>query len=572
MSRLSPVAVVAGAVLVAGCAGRGGGAPGGPAPAARTVGGDAITATDLRKRLYEFSDDSMLGREAGTPGDIKATDYIARQAAAIGLQPAGENGTYFQDVPLILRSADPASSFAINGAAATWGRDWLPIASRGGQSPVRPAGAATATAVVFGGRAGDTTVSFTPDQSAGRVVVLDAPLGAGGRPTAAFRGSLDRYPGAAAVVVATLDLMTPAGLEAIQRPLLVPRAAAVTPADTRPLGVSVTQAQASRLMGAPLSSLRAGAVNPIAVSLDVRVRDVEPQSPARNVIAVLPGNDPTLRGEYVALGAHNDHLGVAPRGGVDADSLRAWNTARWRMSDLGSGPAPNAQEMAAVRINLDSLRRMRPPHRDSIYNGADDDGSGTVSVLEIAQALARAPTRPRRSILFVWHTAEEKGLLGSAYFTDHPTVTRDSIVAQLNMDMIGRGAADDWKGGGPRYLLLVGSRRLSTELGDLTEAVNNIEAEPLTFDYTLDANGHPENVYCRSDHYEYARYGIPIVFFTTGLHQDYHQVTDEPQYIDYDHMVRVDRLVFDLALRVANLDHRVVVDKPKPDPHGVCKQ
>jgi hypothetical protein len=140
------------------------------------------------------------------------------------------------------------------------------------------------------------------------------------------------------------------------------------------------------------------------------------------------------------------------------------------------------------------------------------------------------------------------------------------------MDMVGRGSADDWKGGGPRYVMLVGSRRLSTELGDLVEAINKTEAEPLAFDYSLDANGHPENVYCRSDHYEYARYGIPIVFFTTGLHQDYHQITDEAQYIDYEHMARVDRLVFDVAVHVANLDHRVAVDKPKPDPHGVCKQ
>ncbi len=102
--------------------------------------------------------------------------------------------------------------------------------------------------------------------------------------------------------------------------------------------------------------------------------------------------------------------------------------------------------------------------------------------------------------------------------------------------------------------------------------MNKTEPTPLTFDYAFDANGHPENIYCRSDHYEYARYGIPIVFFTTGLHQDYHQLSDEPQYIDYEHMARVDQLVYDIAVRVADLDHRVVVDKPKPDPHGRCQQ
>jgi Zn-dependent M28 family amino/carboxypeptidase len=221
---------------------------------------------------------------------------------------------------------------------------------------------------------------------------------------------------------------------------------------------------------------------------------------------------------------------------------------------------------------LDSLRGIRPARRDSIFNGADDDGSGSVGTLEIAEAFARSGVKPRRSLIFVWHTGEEAGLLGSRYFTDNPTIPRDSIVAQLNMDMIGRGGAFDFVGGGPTYLQLVGSRRLSTELGDIVEAVNKSEPTPLSFDYAFDANGHPERIYCRSDHYEYARYGIPITFFTTGLHMDYHQLTDEPQYIDYEHMRKVAQLVHDVALRVGNLDHRVVVDKPKPDPRGACVQ
>jgi len=211
-----------------------------------------------------------------------------------------------------------------------------------------------------------------------------------------------------------------------------------------------------------------------------------------------------------------------------------------------------------------------------VYNGADDDGSGSVAVLEIAEAFAKSNPKPKRSIIFVWHTGEEAGLLGSQWFTDHPTVARDSIVAQLNMDMVGRGDAFDYTGpttpGGPDYLQLVGSRRLSTELGDLVEAVNKTERHPLQIDYAFDANGHPERIYCRSDHYNYARYGIPITFFTTGLHMDYHQLTDEPQYIDYEHMAHVTQLVHDAAVAVANLDHRVVVDKPKPDPHAACVQ
>jgi hypothetical protein len=137
---------------------------------------------------------------------------------------------------------------------------------------------------------------------------------------------------------------------------------------------------------------------------------------------------------------------------------------------------------------------------------------------------------------------------------------------------VGRGGPDDVPNGGPGYLQLIGSRRLSTELGDIVEAVNRSGSHGFTFDYQYDTNGNPHQYYCRSDHYEYARYGIPITFFTTGGHRDYHQVTDEPQYIDYNHMARVASLIGDIAVHVADLDHRVMVDKPKPDPHGVCQQ
>jgi hypothetical protein len=140
------------------------------------------------------------------------------------------------------------------------------------------------------------------------------------------------------------------------------------------------------------------------------------------------------------------------------------------------------------------------------------------------------------------------------------------------MDMIGRGGAADIPGGGPNFVELIGSRRLSTELGDIVEAVNKSGHHNFKFDYTFDASGHPEQIYCRSDHYEYARYGIPITFITTGGHSDYHQLTDEPQYINYQKIVSVANLVADVATHIANLDHRVVVDKPKPDPKGRCVQ
>jgi Zn-dependent M28 family amino/carboxypeptidase len=299
-----------------------------------------------------------------------------------------------------------------------------------------------------------------------------------------------------------------------------------------------------------------------------RERGGEPPIASRNVIGVLRGSDPVLRNEYVVLSAHNDHVGVSRRA-ADHDSLRVTNFAA-AMVKRGT-PAPQAQAWA--RSTLDSLRALRAPRADSIFNGADDDGSGTVALLEIAEAMSQSPVKPKRSILFISHTAEEEGLFGSAWFTDHPTVPRDSLVAELDMDMIGRGSAADVANGGPAYLELIGTRRLSTELGDVAEKVDATELIPFKFNYAFDAPGDREQYYCRADHYSYARFGIPSINFSRGDHPDYHQVTDEPQYIDYDAMARVASYVRDLALALANLDHRVAVDHPKQkDPHAACVQ
>jgi len=404
MKTLGVIASLAVAGIAAGCAQQA--MQTSPRPGGTSA---AISAADLRSRLYLYADDSMMGREAGTPGNAKATVYLAAEAARMGLEPGGENGTYFQ--------------------------------------PIR--------------------------------------------------------------------------------------------------------ATSSRFTG------------------------VSDPSTARNVIAILRGSDPVLRNEYVAIGAHNDHVGVRRGGAVDHDSLKAFNTEMTRLGaafwDRSKG-AKRDSVRAMIKVNVDSLRRIRPARLDSINNGADDDGSGVVTVLEIAEALSSAPVKPKRSIIFVWHTAEEKGLLGAKWFTENPTVPREQIVAQLNMDMVGRGGAADIAGGGPDYLQLVGSRRLSSELGDIIEQINSQRARPFKFDYQFDANGHPERIYCRSDHYMYARYGIPITFFTTGLHPDYHQVTDEPQYIDYEHLTRTTEFVRDIATTVANLDHRPKVDKPVGDPAATCVQ
>ncbi len=208
-----------------------------------------------------------------------------------------------------------------------------------------------------------------------------------------------------------------------------------------------------------------------------------------------------------------------------------------------------------------------------MFNGADDDGSGTVALIELAEAFVKQHVKPRRSILFVSHTAEEKGLLGSEWYTDHATVPIDSIVAEFDVDMIGRGAATDIKAGGPTYLEVVGLRRLSNEFGDWVEAVERQGTAAVHFDFEYDAPGHPEQYYCRADHYSYARYGIPSVSLSRGSHMDYHQLTDEPQYIDYADYARLTQLVFDAALAVANADHAPRLSVPKPtNPHVPCRQ
>ncbi|HVO34932.1 MAG TPA: M28 family peptidase [Gemmatimonadales bacterium] len=292
--------------------------------------------------------------------------------------------------------------------------------------------------------------------------------------------------------------------------------------------------------------------------------------PVRNVVAVLRGSDPALSGTYVSLSAHNDHIGTLPYS-VDHDSVRAYDrVVRPMGADSPRRPATPEEEVR-IRAILDSLRAEHPPRRDSIFNGADDDGSGTVLLVELARVLSAGP-RPRRSILFVSHAAEEIGLRGSEYFTDHPTVPRDSIVAELDMDMVGRGGVSDLPGGGPGYLELVGTRRLSTEFGDIIDSIGRHEPVPFRLNYAYDAPGNPLQYYCRADHYSYARYGIPSASLSTGEHLDYHQVTDEPQYIDYHQLARVTTLVRDVALAVANLDHRPVVDGRRQDPTAPCVQ
>jgi Zn-dependent M28 family amino/carboxypeptidase len=252
-------------------------------------------------------------------------------------------------------------------------------------------------------------------------------------------------------------------------------------------------------------------------------------------VAVVEGSDPQLKHTFVAFGAHYDHVGYA-EGEVVTDA-----TGVHRVGAPGR-VTPGAEQ-------------------DRIWNGADDDGSGTVALMALARAFAQGPP-PKRSLLFVWHAGEERGLYGSRFFADYPTVPLDSIVAQLNIDMIGRNR--DNKASEANTVYLVGSDRISSELDAVSREANVSLPAPLTIDYEMNDPNDPEQLYTRSDHYSYAAKGIPIIFFTTGLHPDYHANTDEVSKIEFDKLTRITQLVYETGVRVANLDHPPVRDNKGP--------
>ncbi|HJU89573.1 MAG TPA: M28 family peptidase [Gemmatimonadaceae bacterium] len=513
-----------------------------------------ITAADLRTRLTIFADDSMMGRQAGTEGAYKGTAYIAAELQRLGLEPAGDSGTYFQRIPLVRRSIDSTATIAIDDRTYRVWNEYVPVPVRGTPRDVDGA------EIVLGGALADSTTWISNERAAGKVVVLDVPAGV--EPRAPRFTATGRLGTAAAIVLP--------GLEEAARTVVAYRAPSTT-ASRGPASAAVPSVLiVAREMASRMSASAANGVPGKIVK--GRVGYVTTPAPGRNVVAILRGSDPALRGQYVAIGAHSDHVGIRATA-VDHDSMKVTNAALFAIRMANGDRVATSEQRAALRVNVDSAREGRPPRRDSISNGADDDGSGSVAVLEIAEAIARAREKPRRSLLFVWHDAEEIGLVGARWFTDHPTVPRDSIVAQLNIDMIGRGRADERPNGGERYLQIIGARRLSTQLGEIIDTANRALSPPFVFDYTYDADGHPERIYCRSDHYHYARYGIPIAFFTTGLHGDYHQVTDEVRYIDFPHFARITSFVHDVTLRIANRDQRPVVDKPyNKDPDAPCVQ
>ncbi|MDQ3818360.1 MAG: M28 family peptidase [Acidobacteriota bacterium] len=513
---------------------------------------DQITAAQLKDYLYFIASDEMEGRDTPSRGLDTVAKFIALNLSRWGLKPAGDNGTYFQRIALQRLRLDPsATRMEINGQAFNFGDDLL-------AAPV--AGTASSAPLVFVGH-GWVVKAKNIDAYQG-IDVKDKimVIAGGGLPAgvtfADIRGGKqgvdyitpDNYAethGAKAIIsipdkrtlenwnrirqnVSTAGAIT---VEKFQKPSETPHVPRVTISEKALNALMQGEKETAASLLNPDTAVN---IKPFDFSADKRVTltvgTKTEEVFTQNVVAKVEGSDPVLKNEYVALGAHYDHVGTgAPAGGRRADPKR-----------------PN----------------------DTIWNGADDDGSGTTALLALAETLGKNPP-PKRSVLFVWHCGEEKGLWGSRYFTENPTIPLSQIITQINIDMIGRSRPagdtnpDNDKLSGPNEIYIIGSKMMSTQLGELSENMNHAYLN-LTLNYKYDDPKDPNRFFYRSDHFNYARKGIPIIFYFDGEHEDYHRPGDEPQKIDYQKLEKVTRTVFVTLWELANMPSRPVVDKPLP--------
>ena len=500
-------------------------------PLPSTAATESINVRDLRKHLEFLASDELGGRYTISPSNRIAARYLATQLESYGYRGAAHDGSFFQKVPLGYRSVDGTKSLLTLTAEGTT-QEFKYYDSFASEVPINTD---VQGELVFAGYGISSPARHYDDYKnidvRGKIVVL-----VNGEPEALKSTKLkpDEVGQSAAIshgAVAMIRLL-PAQFTAQWEqakyffhqqnlglpPLPGPGGKLLPVVSPSPQLVGVL----ARVMGKDASYLisPAGkAIESMALKATASIKvavEVKDAPPAQNVAGILEGSDPKLKDEFVVFSAHYDHL---------------------KTSDSGE-----------------------------VFNGADDDGSGTVGVLDIAQAFAIGP-RPRRSILIIFHTGEELGLFGSEYNADYdPVVPMEKLVADFNIDMIGRSRPEGDNDPRDRYLTdknsiyIIGSDKLSTELHRLNEETNS-ETAKMRFDYTYNDERHPERFYYRSDHYNYAKHGVPIIFYFTGVHRDYHQTTDDVDKIDFEKMERIDRMIFAVGYRVANLDHRVVVDK-----------
>jgi Peptidase family M28 len=529
-----------------------------PVLAKSNGGRDKISAGELKEWLTYLASDEFEGRNTFSEGLGLAAGYLAGQLKALGVKPGGPNGSYFQRVAVLGVKSDNKSTVTVevNGESRTFkNKEGISFPANVGSKR-----SFTADQIEFVGYG-----LSMPDHSdyagknvKGKVVVyLGSAPPAGVDPRQAFRAMFSRgrnateQEGALAAIGPEMNLRMNMGnrdAEGGNRQNQLPE-----PDFTTVQRLDVAQAPTAMAKDDLLDFLFSGS--------DVKYADLKKKTDAKealpsfalknvritfnidadyqivrtqythNVIGLIEGTDAKLKDTYVAFGAHYDHVGYA-EGEVVGGKRQG---ARGRVTE------------GAVE--------------DRIWNGADDDGSGTVSILAIAKAFA-AGQQPKRSLLFVWHAGEEKGLYGSRYFADYPTVAIDKIVAQINIDMIGRDRDNKAEEGNTVYP--VGSDRISTEFHNLTFEANRALTTPLKLDYSMNDPADTEQIYYRSDHYSYAAKGVPIIFLTTGLHPDYHANTDSAEKINYEKMARIAQYAYEIGMRTANLDHAPTRDNRGP--------
>ena len=531
-----------------------------------------ISQADLKEWLTYIASDDLQGRQLFTEGLGLAGAYIAEHLKEWGVAPAGDSGTYFQTVRVLGMRTRSNSSVTVsaNGQTRTfkdgdgvtfprnqggkqtivapvefvgYGIDFAPLqhndyAGRDMKGKValfvgRGVQGMTATHNrIINARGRDATEMKRAVASIGPVAT-NAGRGRGaGAGNEATDGTARGGAPTRAVPAPPPATTNPAQRVDFQtaRNLALPIAPQITVSDAffefifAGTGYSYETLKALAAKQEPLPQIALRDVS-VTINVDADYEQVQTRL-TRNVVGLVRGTDAKLRDSYVGLGAHLDHVGYqqfAPTGG-------------------GAGPIATCPGQS----------RPTPRPGDIINNGADDDGSGTVSLMAVAKAFATGQ-KPKRSVLFVWHSGEEDGLHGSRYMSDHPVLPIEQMVAMLNIDMVGRNRCDDPAQADTVYL--VGSERISTELHNLSEQANAALPRKMTLDYEYNDTNDTESLYTRSDHYSYASKGVPVIFYTTGLHRDYHAVTDEVDKIEFAKMARIAELVHATAARVANLDH-----------------
>lgn len=572
-----------------------------------------VSPADLKEWLTYLSSDTLQGRQVFTEGYGLAAAYVAERLHSWGVKPAGDDGTYFENVRLRGYRTTRNSSVTVtaNGQARTFKHgDHVTFVPRsGGKQTLEFDG----VEFVGYGQPADFKGRDVKNKLVVWVPNLSAPTGVFGRGRGAGGAAITTYNAKAAIGFAPTAAPTPAeqaltqAQEALQKATEAVQQAqaqvqgrgagrgagfggrgggrAVLPAADmtiveRPDALTAPQFTGDETFfealfaGAPVKfedvRARAAKGEPIApVSLSTKVSitidntfEIVSEQLTRNVVGMVEGSDPALKKTYVLLGAHLDHIGYSQSGGggqASPSGCRARSTA-----------AQDAVKQAGKTVQNQGRGRGAAPaapkpfeQRDIINNGADDDGSGSVAQLAIAKAFATGP-KPKRSVVFVWHTGEEAGLYGSRYNADYPVVPLDAIQVQLNMDMVGRDDCDNLEGDYRNSVFVVGADRISTDLHNLIVETNKGMKQPLALDYELNDPNDPENVYQRSDHYSYAAKGVPIAFFTTGLHPDYHRVTDTVDKIVFPKMARITQLVYETGFSIANTDRKLERDNKGP--------